>query len=268
MWAVLLLEEKLQTLGNMCEVWGVRVLNGLDLFSGVGGLTLALAEWVRPIAYCENNRYAQAVLLSNMGSGLLPEAPIWDDIKTLSRSSMPGLVDIIYGGFPCQDISSSGNGQGLEGKQSSLFYECVRLADECKPTFVFLENVSRIRTRGLAAIIKEFSSIGYDCRWTMLSALSVGAPHKRERFFFLAHANYFDGHKSGKIPGADEKEELPKISWQNKADKPSDAAWWKTEPSVARVANGLPYQMDRIRGLANAVVPQQAKQAFKELMGL
>jgi hypothetical protein len=97
-------------------------VNGLDLFSGIGGITLALSPWVRPVAYCENDRYAQAILLSRQASGDLPIAPIWDDIRTLTYSILPVVkIDIIYGGFPCQDISVAGLGAGLEGKRSGLF---------------------------------------------------------------------------------------------------------------------------------------------------
>jgi len=86
-------------------------LNGLDLFSGIGGITLALSEWVRPIAYCEIDRYCQGVLLSRMRSGDISTAPIWDDVRTLKGEMLP-KVDIIYGGFPCQDISTAGHGKG------------------------------------------------------------------------------------------------------------------------------------------------------------
>ena len=88
-------------------------MNGLDLFSGIGGLTLALRDYVHPFAYCEIDKYCQAVLLSRMHTGELPKAPIWDDIKTIMGSILPS-IDIIYGGFPCQDISFAGNGKGLE----------------------------------------------------------------------------------------------------------------------------------------------------------
>jgi DNA (cytosine-5)-methyltransferase 1 len=98
-------------------------------------------------------------------------------------------IDIIFGGFPCQDISVAGLGKGLEGDRSGLFFEIVRLARECEPRFIFLENVPAIRTRGGERVVKELASIGYDCRWTTLSAAAVGAPHKRERWFLLAHAN-------------------------------------------------------------------------------
>lgn len=164
------------------------MLNGLDLFSGYGGITLGLKRWVRPLAYCEANRYAQSIILSRQADGDLPKAPIWNDVKTLDGKNLKGEIDIIYGGFPCQDISVAGNGAGLEGERSGLFYEVERLVKEIKPPFVFLENVPAIRTRGLLAVVNSFAKMGYDCRWTCISASYVGAPHKRERWFLLAHA--------------------------------------------------------------------------------
>ncbi len=162
------------------------MLNGLDLFSGIGGNSIALKGYVRTIAYCERDRYAQAVLLSRMENGDIPKAPIWDDIQTFDGKPWKNLIDIIIGGFPCQDISTAGKGEGLAGKRSRLFFEIVRLAEEIEPTFLFLENVPAIRTRGLDVVVQELTKAGYDLRWTMLSASEVGAPHKRERWFCLA----------------------------------------------------------------------------------
>jgi DNA (cytosine-5)-methyltransferase 1 len=162
-------------------------INGLDLFSGISGLSVALAPWVRPIAYCENEPYAQSVLLSRMYSGQIELAPIWDDVRSL-RGSHFGTrsIDIIYGGFPCQDLSLAGLGKGLEGERSGLFFEIVRLAKEVQPTFIFLENVPGLRTRGFSRVIQELSAAGYVGRGISLSAAEVGAPHKRERVFILA----------------------------------------------------------------------------------
>lgn len=184
-------------------------INGLDLFSGIGGITLALAPWVRPVAYCESDPYAQAVLISRMRSGDLPVAPIWDDVRTLQAHNLTQPIDIIYGGFPCQDISVAGTGKGLAGKRSGLFFEIVRLVEEIRPTFVFLENVPAIRTRGLSTVVQELSDRWYDCRWQTLSAQEVGAPHKRDRWFMLAaHSDRVrlreqsrgSGRKDGKSP--------------------------------------------------------------------
>lgn len=161
------------------------MIYGLDLFSGVGGLSLALQGWVRPVAYCELDPYVRGVLLSRMRSGDLAVAPIWDDVKTLSGLHLPA-VDLVYSGFPCQDISVAGAGRGLTGERSGLVREILRLVEECRPTFIFLENVPAIRTRGGEAVGKELARLGFDCRWTVVSAADVGAPHLRKRWFLLA----------------------------------------------------------------------------------
>lgn len=316
------------------------MLNGLDLFSGIGGITIALKEWVIPVAYCENERYAISVLLSRMQEGKLPFAPIWDDVRTLQGRQFHGLVDIVYGGFPCQDISVAGTGKGLEGERSGLFYEIVRLVDEIRPKFIFLENVPAIRTRGADKVIGELARLRYDARWITLSASEVGANHKRERWWLLAHtmrgqqwrkeweskveayalANSIgDGRgevgprepsASGKnvadtesrsmrddspdkrppdreidppidtsFLGAKEnvanatKSQLHETGEGNNrergsAERSADRSWWSTEPDVGRVAHGIPNRVDKLKCLGNAVVPEQAKEAFKRLMGV
>lgn len=181
-------------------------MNGLDLFSGIGGITLALEPWSRPVAYCENDPYGQAVLLSRMRDGRIPTAPIWGDVQTLSGAELsaacPGGIDLIYGGFPCQDISCAGNGAGLAGKRSGLVFEIFRLIDEIRPAFVFLENVPAIRTRGAETVGKELARRGYDCRWTTISAAEVGAPHLRNRWWLLAHRDgrRFEGIAQSDVP--------------------------------------------------------------------
>jgi len=204
------------------------MLNGLDLFSGIGGISLALKCYVRTVAYCEIDRYCQAVLLSRMSERKIDQAPIWDDITTLSKEELRDFprIDIITGGFPCQDISVAGSGKGLEGKRSGLFFEIVRLVKEIEPSFVFLENVPAIRTRGLLRVADEFTKMGYDCRWTCLSASSVGAPHKRERWFFLAH---FERNRGRPMPRVDscaktKLTQLQQENWQSCADYPSEGS--------------------------------------------
>lgn len=251
------------------------MLNGLDLFSGIGGITLALEPWVRPIAYCENDRYAQSVLLSKMGTGNLPTAPIWDDVRSLSASFLPP-VDIVTGGFPCQDISVAGTGKGLEGKRSGLFFEIIRLCRDIRPTFVFLENVPAITVRGLDQVVLEFTALGYNCRWTVVSAEEVGAPHLRERWFILANTNN---------PGCFRKNELQTNTGRssslqqrsNSFDFFSNKSCFgdftgtsegHIKPEICGTGDGIPHRSHRLRGLGNAVVPLQARTAFQRLMGL
>jgi len=263
-------------------------------------------------------------LLSRMREGKLPSAPIWDDVQTLSGSDLPP-IDIIFGGFPCQDISVAGNGKGLEGERSGLFFQIVRLASELRPRFIFLENVPAITLRGLERVCMELTKMGYDLRWTVISAASIGAPHMRERWFLLAHDNgtglreqsNTDSRGNGKTelandgapkpmanPDGDGKqsssegwnakrngigngreelgnperarlegygeepreEEEPKSG--NTSSPASSREWWAIEPNICRVVNGIPDRVDRIKCLGNAVVPLQAREAFKRLMGL
>lgn len=268
------------------------MLNGLDLFSGIGGLTLALSPWVQPVAYCEIERYAQGVLLSRMADGQIPIAPIWDDVRTLSPKGLRGNVDIIYGGFPCQDISVAGRGVGLAGKRSGLFSEIMRLVDELQPKIIFLENVPAITTRGLDKVTAEITKRGYDSRWQTLSASEVGAPHKRNRWWLLAYSRRISEgadeilqSKMQKSIGKDVTKLCSTISnanselvrkqsrWSNRQSRENQteleySSWWSVESDVGRVVNGLPFRMDRLKGLGNAVVPAQARKAFEILMGL
>jgi len=167
---------------------GEGMLNAISLFSGIGGFELGLNGYTRTVLYCEADKHAQAVLLSRMAEGQIDCAPICTDVREITAGFIDIPIDIIFGGFPCQDISVAGKGVGLEGERSGLFFEIVRLAEEIKPTFLFLENVAAIRTRGLDRVIEELTEVGYDCRWCMLSAADVGANHKRERWFLLAHS--------------------------------------------------------------------------------
>lgn len=230
---------------------------GIDLFSGIGGLSEALKEYVRPIAYCERDRFCRGVLVSRMNEGKIPFAPVWGDVKTFPTVD----ADIIYGGFPCQDISTLGSGSGLEGSRSGLFFEIVRLVNEIRPTFVFLENVPAIRTRGLTQVIQEFSKLRYDCRWTVVSAAEVGAKHIRKRWFLLAYSNR---------PSGDKRQDKMPTSWpmDKSAKNNMDAVQWANEPNVGRVANGVSFRVDRIKCLGNSVVPLQAKTAFERLIGI
>jgi len=173
---------------------------------------MALRRWVRPVCYCEIDTYAQGVLMSRMADGSLPSAPIWDDITTLKGKAIPERIDIITGGFPCQDISLAGRGAGVEGERSGLFFEIMRLVDELRPRFLFLENVPAITIRGGLRVTGEIASRGYDCRWCIVSAAEVGAWHKRDRWWLLA---YDDSESKRAKKGVEQKRECISAQHRN-----------------------------------------------------
>jgi DNA (cytosine-5)-methyltransferase 1 len=276
------------------------VLNGLDLFSGIGGLSLALQPWVAPLAYCEIDPYARGVLLSRMRANVIGRAPIWDDVTTLGTHEgggglSRGSIDIVYGGFPCQDVSVAGARRGLGGERSGLYREIIRLVGEFRPRFVFLENVAAIRSHAWR-VVQDLADLGFDSRWLALSAAEVGAPHKRDRWWLLAadaeqqqQLRHESGGSSGPhgqsealaandgdqgaLANADSLRQLqqsraePDVRRRARDSCQQDLSfYWTTEPGVGRVAHGIPNRVDRLRALGNAVVPAQAREAFRRLM--
>lgn len=249
-------------------------MNGLDLFSGIGGITKALDGYVQPIAYCENDRYAQSVLLSRMASADIPIAPIWDDVRTLRGDLLPLYPDILYGGFPCQDFSAAGRGAGLEGKRGILFFEIVRLASEIRPQFIFLENVPALRTCGADVVVGEMARLGYDCRFDVISARECGSSIEEGwRWFLLAKAMCERRKEATYVP--DKFQTRPRIPRTPRGEirvvlESDDRGrlWCFPDDSPYRAIDGLSIRMEQAKSLGNAVVPAQAREAFERLMGL
>lgn len=242
------------------------MLNGLDLFSGIGGLSIALSPWVIPRAYCEKEPYAQAVLLSRMRDGSIPWAPIWDDVRSLSERMVGPEIDIIYGGFPCQDVSIAGAQVGLDGERSKLVFQLLRLVRELRPSFVFLENTPGLLSMGVERIYVELVEMGFDIRWTIVSAGEMGACHLRERWWLCAHSSSAGLQKSGHL--ADTKGEHRRPS-RSSADRLVQGDI-QNEPlsRICGMDDGLRPKTHRTRALGNAVVPLQAREAFMRLAGL
>jgi DNA (cytosine-5)-methyltransferase 1 len=170
-----------------------------------------------------------------MQEGNLPKAPIWDDIRTLPTNELP-TVDIVYGGFPCQDVSIAGTQRGLEGKRSSLVFEIFRIAEAVRPAFIFLENVPNIRTKGAERVCKELAERGYDSRWCCLSASDVGARHKRERWWLLAYSNSSRSKSSESGGDREKKDETIAIRKDNYASWIScgtSAIWLSNKVNMA-----------------------------------
>ncbi|WP_321301011.1 DNA cytosine methyltransferase [uncultured Sphaerochaeta sp.] len=165
-------------------------MNELHLFAGAGGGILgSQLLGHRTICAVEIEEYPRKVLLQRQREGMLPWFPIWDDIRTFDGKPWNGLVDIVSGGFPCQDISAAGKGNGIEGARSGLWSEMARVVGEVRPKFVFVENSPMLTSRGLYRVLGDFSTLGYDARWCVLGADDTGAPHRRKRIWILAYSN-------------------------------------------------------------------------------
>ncbi|MBL9105174.1 MAG: DNA cytosine methyltransferase [Myxococcales bacterium] len=158
-----------------------------SLFSGVGGLELGVLNALRGLAVdaivawqCEKDRYARAVL-----QRYWPETPCFEDVHDVDASASP--VDLICGGFPCQDLSIAGGRAGIDGDRSGLWREFARVVRVLRPRVVFVENVPELALY-LGAVLGPLAELGFDAEWGLFSAAEVGAPHLRERLFLLAHA--------------------------------------------------------------------------------
>lgn len=163
-------------------------MNELHLFTGAGGGILGSSLLgFRTVCAVELEPYPASVLLSRQNDGLLPPFPVWDDVRTFDGRPWRGLVDVVSGGFPCQDISAAGKGAGIDGARSGLWREMHRIINEVRPEFAFLENSPLLVGRGLARVLGDLSEIGYDAEWLVLGADDVGAPHVRKRIWILAH---------------------------------------------------------------------------------
>ena len=172
------------------------------------------------------------------------------------NAAIPGYVDIICGGFPCQDLSYAGTGAGLDGDRSGLWHEMLRVIRVVRPRYVLVENVPALLNRGMGVVVGGLAQSGYDCEWDCIPACAVGAPHRRDRVWIVARCNSdsrreFQYANSGRLKGS-----RPESAYEDAWASDQAADWWAVEPGFCRVANGIPSRVDRLKGLGNAVVPQ------------
>jgi DNA (cytosine-5)-methyltransferase 1 len=224
-------------------------LQVLDLFSGIGGFSLGLERTggFETKAFCEIDPFCRRVLEKHW-----PSVPCFEDVTTLRGESV-GEIDVICGGFPCQDISSSGLKVGLGGKRSGLWSEFARLVGELRPRFVVVENVTDITSRGLGEVLGSLASLRYDAEWHSIPASFVGLPQARNRLWIVAHT---DG--GGCEERAERDRAGPIVVIRADDDRLALAKRRAREAAlgICRVADGLPGGVDRLRALGNAVVPQ------------
>ena len=266
----------------------------LDLFSGIGGFSLGLERaGMTTVAFCEIDPYCRKVLRKHW-----PDVPIYDDVRTLTADALrrDGIadVDVICGGFPCQDISEAGAGAGLAGERSGLWREYARVIGDVRPQWVVVENVSGLLFRGLGDVLGDLASLGYDALWESIPASAVGAPHQRDRIWIVAHPQRL---KSGERSYANEKRrwaheakqigmgggivahsnttrhegsgrELPRWWSEFARSAVSTNGQWACEPELDRVVDGLPNWSHRVAALGNAVVPQIPELIGRAIMSL
>jgi len=229
----------------------------LDLFSGIGGFSLGLERaGFETVAFCEIEKYPQKVLAKHW-----PNIPIYEDVRELTydrlRSDGIAGIDVICGGFPCQDISIAGKQKGIgEGTRSGLWSECARLVGEIRPRYAIFENVTALLSgeqgRWFQRVLFDLSEIGYDAEWHCISASELGAHHHRDRVWIVAYPS----SSRPKKPESETQEALlRRNAWWCSSVEQSRVDWWLLEPRICRMANGVPDYAQRLKALGNAVVP-------------
>jgi DNA (cytosine-5)-methyltransferase 1 len=271
------------------------VLTVGSLFSGIGGFDFGFERaGMRTLWFAEQNDYCRRVLARHW-----PGVPCYPDVRALvghgdgasedthaaarsprSAASEPsgGLVvpvpvpyvDVLAGGFPCQDLSYAGKGAGIDGERSGLWSEYARLIRELRPRYVVVENVPALLGRGLGRVLGDLAACGYDAEWDCLPASAFGAPHRRDRVWVVAYAAGDDGG-SGRPgrPAPSGSGEPEPVRTLQVADADGSGriegaglgrrGWWESEPDVGRVAHGVPARVDRLAALGNALVPAIAQ---------
>jgi DNA (cytosine-5)-methyltransferase 1 len=174
-------------------------LRELALFAGAGGGILGghMLGW-RTVCAVEWESYPASVLCARQNDRILAPFPIWDDVCTFDGRPWRGIIDVVSGGFPCQDISAAGGGGGITGSRSGLWKEMARIVGEVRPRYVFVENSPMLTSRGLGTVLGDLAALGFDAEWGVLSAADVGAPHLRERIWVLGYSDN-DGQIAAKV---------------------------------------------------------------------
>jgi DNA (cytosine-5)-methyltransferase 1 len=305
-----------------------------SLFSGIGGLDLGLERaGMRVVWQCEQDPFCRRVLARHW-----PGVPCHPDVRTLvanaeaercaaqwpreveaetdgldrhagERRTLPvpvPYVDVLCGGFPCQDISLAGRGAGLAGERSGLWRDFARLIGELRPRYVLVENVPALTSRGLDVVLADLAACGLDAEWDHLPASAFGAPHRRDRIWLVAYSNAKrgDGWRGSLGDNSEQRvqpangrsngsQRTPAFTEPNASDtdgprleggqhasatrsalgfaaggdRPGTGmGWWLAEPDVGRVANGIPARVDRLRALGNSLVPQIAEWIGRQIL--
>lgn len=233
----------------------------LALFAGAGGGILGgkLLGW-RTVCAVEFDPYARDVLLARQNDGCLPPFPIWDDVRTFDGRPWRGCVDVVSGGFPCQDISTAGgaNRKGIDGERSGLWREMARIIGEVRSPFAFVENSPALTFRGLGRVLGDLAELGMDARWGVFSAADVGARHERSRIWIVGGHWNADQDAALQISGFHEWEGAESI-------RAMQGRGWEAAARMVRVADDVACWMERHNAIGNGQVPAVAAMAWRIL---
>lgn len=230
------------------------------LFEGIGGFGLGFERAGMHVAWqVELDPYCRAILAQHF-----PGAKRFGDVRDVGAHNL-APVDLICAGFPCQDISTIGQGAGLDGKRSGLWSEVARIVCELRPRYLVVENVAVLRSRGLDRVLADLAACGYDAEWDCIPASAVGAPHQRDRIWLVAYPAR-DAQEGSEASAGTEWERArpsrPEGGEVAKEIAAAGAGQWLAEPPVGRVVDGLSTglaHVDQLAALGNALVPQIAE---------
>jgi len=264
-------------------------VNVLDLFSGIGGFSVGLERaGMQTAAFCETNPFCRRVLKERW-----PGARLYGDVRylTAKRLASDGIaIDLVAGGFPCQEISYAGVGGGMQGRRSGLWRHYARIIGEVRPQFAIVENVSALLDRGLGDVLGDLAALGYDAEWHCVPASAVGAPHQRDRVWIVAYPECwsrqrwarFRAPQTGEINQPSDSRadmadaggsglSLPEQKtilgerWWEARRAIAERGWWAAEPDMGRMAHGVASRVDRLRAIGNGQVPAVAALAWETL---
>ena len=253
------------------------------LFAGAGGGILAdalLGHW--PVGAVEVEPYPRRVLHARQRDGLLPPFPVWDDVRTF-RADNPECAEyveglrsirdrlVVCGGFPCQDISAAGKGEGISGARSGLWNEMARIIREIRPRHVFVENSPVLTSRGLHRVLGDLAEMGFDARWGVLGGSHAGAAQEGDRLWMAATNRNHErmGKRHSPRPRTSPAQEARPMDLGDEAlgvvDSETAHPWWLSEPDVGRMAHGVADRLDKSRAIGNGQVPAVASLAWQVL---
>jgi len=243
-----------------------RSMRELHLFAGAGGGILGgMLLGHTTVCAVELEPYCREVLLQRQRDGILPKFPIWDDVCTFDGNPWRGKVDVVCGGFPCQDISSAGKGAGITGERSGLWSEMARIIGEVRPKYAFVENSPMLTLRGLGRVLGDLSELGYDARWGVVGSGHISGSHLRERIWILANSQCRDVQKS-QLQQRFVYQEIKEASGRYLYAL-NNVLEWPDKDRIYRRDDGVANKMDIIKAIGNGQVPAVAATAWRILGG-